>query len=643
MFSFDQKPGPSSALSPASRPAPQRRAKAPPVNPLWSPLARSSDLEAAASPETIEKRRRYLFDPSSAAAYGVAAVPPEQRRMIRHGSAGIEVEYAQDRLNAHGASPPLAVDGIFGPATRAATIEYQSSHALVPDAIIGPKSWASLDGPTQVGKPESAGSSSSGGGGGPGATTLLYDTDLAPVTPPAPGTKKADVQKQVEAKQQAGDLGPTVKAADGGDDALGAHLLNVAASLGTKARWASENDLVTVIGYPPKADAERPVGKVTLRIDGSGNAECKLVSAGKVTTAAKFADLDAAKAGIKADFGFKDVKDGTADWKPDELNKVYAALSRLSAGEKSALVGVELVRELTIIDDQGRSLDGQFTFKHQVTAGETTAVHEEVLRIATSAFSADGLKFIGGATDAAEASFQTILHEAGHAVERAEERKALAASADARATDNAALNTLNQADTAQSTAMAAARESFIALDPKTQRPAVPFANASFTVTNRWPAVTGNRDVTKYDDLIKAAKAATARRETARAALEKASPSHVALTQFKDPNQKVDAWGQAAEARAAAHKKRVAAENDAASKVQAVPGGQPGANESKRLGKFRAFVAKEKLTPPTTYAKTDGMAEWYAEAFSLWKSDPEFLGDQYPKLKKWFDDGEHLKD
>ena len=69
----------------------------------------------------------------------------------------------------------------------------------------------------------------------------------------------------------------------------------------------------------------------------------------------------------------------------------------------------------------------------------------------------------------------------------------------------------------------------------------------------------------------------------------------------------------------------------------------GGTESKRLARFRAFVGKEKLTPPTQYAKDEGMAEWYAEAFSLWKNDPEFLGDQYPKVKKWFDDGEHLKD
>jgi hypothetical protein len=77
--------------------------------------------------------------------------PPETRRMVRQGSSGPEVAYAQERLNAHGAMPPLAVDAIFGPLTRKAAVEYQKSHGLVPDAIIGPRTWASLDGPAQLG------------------------------------------------------------------------------------------------------------------------------------------------------------------------------------------------------------------------------------------------------------------------------------------------------------------------------------------------------------------------------------------------------------------------------------------------------------------------------------------------------------
>jgi hypothetical protein len=97
---------------------------------------------------------------------------------------------------------------------------------------------------------------------------------------------------------------------------------------------------------------------------------------------------------------------------------------------------------------------------------------------------------------------------------------------------------------------------------------------------------------------------------------------------------------ACEAEAATNKALSAAKKAEAAVEQAGPGG---ATETKHLAKFRAFVTKEALTPPTQYAKSGGMQEWYAEAFSLWRADPRFLEDQYPKLKKWFDDGEHLKD
>jgi len=50
----------------------------------------------------------------------------------------------QQRLNAKGASPKLAVDGIFGPKTRAAVVQYQKANRLFPDGIVGPKTWKRL-------------------------------------------------------------------------------------------------------------------------------------------------------------------------------------------------------------------------------------------------------------------------------------------------------------------------------------------------------------------------------------------------------------------------------------------------------------------------------------------------------------------
>jgi peptidoglycan hydrolase-like protein with peptidoglycan-binding domain len=55
--------------------------------------------------------------------------------MISYGSRGKDVIDAQQLLNQHGAAPPLVVDGIFGPKTRQATIEFRSRAVLRPTAL----------------------------------------------------------------------------------------------------------------------------------------------------------------------------------------------------------------------------------------------------------------------------------------------------------------------------------------------------------------------------------------------------------------------------------------------------------------------------------------------------------------------------
>jgi hypothetical protein len=356
---------------------------------------------------------------------------------------------------------------------------------------------------------------------------------------------------------------------------------------------------------------------------------------GAVVTAQKYADLDAAKKGLKADFGFANIVDGGATWTLAELNKVDAALQRTGSAEKAALQGVDLVREATILSSKGTPLAGEFSYKHGVATGADKATHAEKLSIADSAFSADGVNFIGGAANAAEASFETILHEVGHAVEHAEERKTSAAKFDAMAGHNAAVTKANAASNTQSASVTAARNAFLKLPKDEKKSGTAFANATFAVTNAWAKVANNSKTAEHDANVKAAQDATTARETARTALETKSATHPALGLFKGPNADVDAWGKACEDRVAAHKAQEAAKTAADAQMKN--------GESKRLAKFRTFVGKEKLTPPTQYAKAEGMGEWYAEAYSLWKNDPAFLDDQYPKVKKWFDDGEHLKD
>ena len=55
-------------------------------------------------------------------------------------------QHIQEVLNKLGASPPLVVDGVSGPATINAIKQFQASHGLQVDGIVGPATRAALEG-----------------------------------------------------------------------------------------------------------------------------------------------------------------------------------------------------------------------------------------------------------------------------------------------------------------------------------------------------------------------------------------------------------------------------------------------------------------------------------------------------------------
>jgi peptidoglycan hydrolase-like protein with peptidoglycan-binding domain len=73
-----------------------------------------------------------------------AAEPPAQpgaapgRPTLRRGSQGDFVKTVQRDLN-------LSCDGNFGGQTEAAVRNFQRTHNMVPDGIVGPKTWTALD------------------------------------------------------------------------------------------------------------------------------------------------------------------------------------------------------------------------------------------------------------------------------------------------------------------------------------------------------------------------------------------------------------------------------------------------------------------------------------------------------------------
>ncbi|GAA4152573.1 peptidoglycan-binding domain-containing protein [Leifsonia shinshuensis] len=62
---------------------------------------------------------------------------------VQEGDTGDAVKRAQ-RAVRRTPNLGIVVDGIFGPATKAAIVDFQSGAGVVPDGIVGPLTWAAL-------------------------------------------------------------------------------------------------------------------------------------------------------------------------------------------------------------------------------------------------------------------------------------------------------------------------------------------------------------------------------------------------------------------------------------------------------------------------------------------------------------------
>ncbi|WP_395725189.1 peptidoglycan-binding protein [Nakamurella sp.] len=575
--------------------------------------------------------QRLVADPLTA--------PGSAPRLLRQGSHGEDVRHVQDRLNAHGATPPLVTDAIFGPLTHKATVAYQRTHALTADAVIGPRTSASLNGPIDVGG--SSGQGRTPPSGAPPASVLRYDTASYRINPPTKATTLATLNAEVKTKQTATppDLGPTVTVigVTAGSQAE-LFVWNTLVQLGTRARWGTEVDLVTAIGPAPvKPPGPAPVGRVTIRIDAQGNAAATLVAAGPPAAVAVFPDLKAAIAAIQA-LGFASVKDGSGTWTVAELSKVHAALSRLPATDRAAFGGVELIRESTLTDDKGQPLAGQFSHRATLATGATTATRSQALKIADLAFAADGVSFIGDGTTGGPASFHTIVHEAGHAVETKALRDAQFATLQAQGVLNGKITAMNAAITKFNTE---SRTAFGTVQKYSKANLASSASLRRTVngvTTRLQAMSSNDTPAQNSALEAAATKAIAARDKARADLAKANAGHPALTDFASTITAQGDWFTTSKDRAAAN----TTVHDRRTDEAAVTGS---AGRSKRLTAFVAVVTKNKIPPLTEYARTnwpDHPEEFFAEAYSFWQNDRQYLGTNAPALVTWFDAGEHLK-
>ena len=492
------------------------------------------------------------------------------------------------------------------------------------------------------------------------ANPLEYITGSQTFSPPTAGTTKANIDADVKAKQDQKpdpDLGPSVSVTGvtvGQPEEI--WVWNVLLQRAQRKFWDTQIQVVTQIGPTPNIPpgGAAPMGQIILRIDKKGNATAELANRGPVAIPAAFPDEAAAIAALKADFGFASVEDGTASWSPADLNKTHAALKQLPAADRATLAGVVLTRDSTLTNQDGQPLSGEFRSVASVTPGSpgtpSVASRSASLHIANLAFSEDATSFGGGKGSSTVASFQTILHEAGHAVETKAFRDAQFATFEAQAAANNDMLAFSAEQGTTKTAVGAANSAgktainaFNKYTNAQKTTARAFVNAYQAAIGAVNGYANNTVGSHFASLETAATSAIAKRDAENAKLP---AGHPAQTDFANALTTQNDWFKAAQARAQASIKLDASKADLDTKktAQAAVSDAAGIG-SKRLANFVTLVKTHNIPPLTQYAKDNWPgkpAEFFAEAYSLWQSNPTYLNDNAPALKAWFDAGEHLK-
>lgn len=433
-----------------------------------------------------------------------------------------------------------------------------------------------------------------------------------------------------------------------------------------------------------------------MRIDPQGAATAELVAAGPVPAVAQ-TTVATGSAKLIADFGFASVTGWKNTPKDDEeISDVLGAMALLKARAPQdipALKGVDLIR----VPSLGGETAGEFSVGGTVAQGATTA-SKPSLKLADRAFSADDLQFFGGGPTAppVPASFQVILHEVGHAVEREELRlaqeayvKAAAereatqrrlkdydatydadykeakrqrklgtfykrreaehkrleaavdrASAHAIAEHEKMENTLVPASAVQPFEMEAAAMGTSAANSmntaksmvQTLRPDEVQSSAAYVkaIEDTAAAITSFAVDAKagrvaIDDLELVVFQKVFARDRARSGLFRPQPprglTHRAIFPLEPAVQAQDAWFEAERVLARARQR------------------------TRRVQKFIDLVTANNIRRFTQYSVQNWQlkpGEFYAEAYSLWLVDPEFLKNNYKVVYDFFQSGDYRR-
>ncbi len=174
---------------------------APGLGNSWNRVVADQQRRAEAVAEGLQLRSNFRL-PSTGSTSSYESAAPTQRsvdigagrvgtgELLARGAKGTEVSQLQEALNKAGATPPLAVDGDFGPATEAAVRAFQQRNNLIPDGIVGPATRPVL---------QKAGGGTSGTG--------MVSSQLGSYKPSfeiKPGSKGPEVERLKKALKAAG-------------------------------------------------------------------------------------------------------------------------------------------------------------------------------------------------------------------------------------------------------------------------------------------------------------------------------------------------------------------------------------------------------------------------------------------------------
>ncbi|MDP2274471.1 MAG: peptidoglycan-binding protein [Archangium sp.] len=118
--------------------------------------------KTAAAVRAFQQSRGLSVDgvvgPNTWAKLNAASAPPPSSGAtptLRQGARGAAVSNLQNRLRAHGYN--VSVDGDFGPRTAAAVRSFQRAKGLGVDGVVGPNTWARLNGTPGAAPPPATG------------------------------------------------------------------------------------------------------------------------------------------------------------------------------------------------------------------------------------------------------------------------------------------------------------------------------------------------------------------------------------------------------------------------------------------------------------------------------------------------------